>query len=166
MGLGKDLPLWLQLFLQFINFAVLVAALVYFLRKPLKEYLLKRHDTVKEKIEEADRLLREAEEAKKKYEERLSKVGGEIEAFRASLLVEMEKEKTKILDDARGLASRISEQARLAYEQEMKEALAKVLAKVAGRTITAAELKVRETFRKEDHDRMVEEFIQKVRSVN
>ena len=71
MGLGKDLPLWLQLFLQFINFAVLVGALVYFLRKPLKEYLLKRHDTVKEKIEEADRLLGEAEEAKKKYEERL-----------------------------------------------------------------------------------------------
>ena len=95
MGLGKDLPLWLQLFLQFINFAVLVAALVYFLRKPLKEYLLKRHDTVKEKIEEADRLLREAEEAKKKYEERLSKLDGEIEAFRASLLAEMEKEKTE-----------------------------------------------------------------------
>ena len=166
MGLGKDLPLWLQLFLQFINFAILVAALVYFLRKPLKEYLLKRHDAVKEKIEEADRLLREAEEAKKKYEERLSKLEGEIEAFRASALVEMEREKKKILDDARGLASRISEQARLAYEQEMKEALAKVRAEVAGRTIAAAERKVRETFRKKDHDRMVEEFIQKVRSIN
>ncbi len=24
MGLGKDLPLWLQLLLQFINFAILV----------------------------------------------------------------------------------------------------------------------------------------------
>jgi len=166
MGLGKDLPLWLQLFLQFINFAILVAALVYFLRKPLKEYLLKRHDTVKEKIEEADRLLREAEEAKRKYEERLSKLEGEIEAFRALALVEMEREKKKILDDARGLASRISEQARLAYEQEMKEALAKVRAEIARRTITAAERKVRETFRKEDHDRMVEEFIEKVRSIN
>jgi F-type H+-transporting ATPase subunit b len=166
MGLGKDLPLWLQLFLQFINFAILVAALVYFLRKPLKEYLLKRHDTVKEKIEEADRLLREAEEAKKKYEERLMRLEGEIEAFRASALVEMEREKKKILDDARGLASRISEQARLAYEQEMKEALAKVRAEIAQRTITAAERKVREMFRKEDHDRMVEEFIQKVRSIN
>ena len=166
MGLGKDLPLWLQLFLQFINFAVLVAALVYFLRKPLKEYLLRRHDTVKEKIEEADRLLREAEEAKKVYEEKLSKLEGEIEAFRASALEEMEKEKKKILDDARGLASRISEQARLAYEQEMKEALAKVRAEIAGRTIMAAERKVRETFGKEDHDRMVEEFIQKVRSIN
>ncbi len=166
MGLGKDLPLWLQLFFQFINFAVLVAALVYFLRKPLKEYLLRRHDTVKEKIEEADRLLREAEEAKKVYEEKLSMLEGEIAAFRTSALEEMEKEKKKILDDARGLASRISEQARLAYEQEMKEALAKVRAEIAGRTIMAAERKVRETFGEKDHDRMVEEFIQKVRSIN
>jgi F-type H+-transporting ATPase subunit b len=166
MGLGKDLPLWLQLFLQFINFAILVAALVYFLKKPLKEYLLKRHDSVKEKIEEADRLLREAEEAKKVYEERLSKLESEIEAFRAAAFEEMEKERKKILDDARGLASRISEQARLAYEQEMKEALVKVRAEIAGQTIAAAERKVREVFRKEDHDRMVEEFIQKVRSVN
>jgi F-type H+-transporting ATPase subunit b len=166
MGLGKDLPLWLQLFLQFINFAILVAALVYFLRKPLKEYLLKRHDAVKGKIEEADRLLREAEETKKMYEERLSGLEGEIEVFRASALVEMERERKKVLDDARGLASRIQEQAHLAYEQEMKEALAKVRAEVAGRTIAAAERKVRETFRKKDHDRMVEEFIQKVRSIN
>ncbi len=166
MGLGKDLPLWLQLFFQFINFAILVAALVYFLKKPLKEYLLRRHETVKEKIEEADRLLREAEEAKKVYEEKLSGLEGEIVAFRASALEEMEKEKKKILDDARGLASRISEQARLAYEQEMKEALAKVRAEIAGRTITAAEQKVREMFGKKDHDLMVEEFIQKVRSIN
>ncbi len=165
MGLGKDLPLWLQLLFQFINFAILVGVLVYFLKKPLKEYLLKRHDTVKEKIEEADRLLKEAEGAKKAYEEKLSGLEGEIEAFRASALAAMEGEKKKILDDARGLASRISEQARLAYEQEMKEAMAKVRAEIAGRTIAAAELKVRETFRKEDHDRMVGEFIQKVRSI-
>ncbi len=100
------------------------------------------------------------------YEEKLSTLEAEIEAFRASAFEEMEKERKKILDDARGLASRISEQARLAYEQEMKEAMAKVRAEIAGRTIRAAERKVRETFGKEDHDRMVEEFIQKVRSIN
>ena len=42
MGLGKDLPLWLQLFLQFINFAILAGALVYFLRKPLKRVLAEK----------------------------------------------------------------------------------------------------------------------------
>jgi F-type H+-transporting ATPase subunit b len=166
MGLGKDLPLWLQLLLQFVNFAILAGVLVYFLRKPLKTYLLHRRQTIKEKIEEADRRLREAEEAKNMYEERLSKLEVEVEAFRAKAFEEMEEERKKILDDARGLASRISEQARLAYEQEMKEAMAKVRAEITGRTIMAAERKMREMFRKEDHDRMVEEFIQKVRSIN
>ena len=81
-------------------------------------------------------------------------------------MAEMEKERTKILDEAQVLASRIREQARLAYEQEMKEAMAKVRAEVSDRTIKAAEATVRDMFRKEDHDRMVEEFIQNVRSVN
>ncbi len=166
MGLGKDLPLWLQLLLQFINFAILVGALVYVLKKPLKGYLVKRRQTLKEKIEEADRRVREAEEAKKRYEERLAHLEAEIEAFRANALEEMEGEKKKILDEARGLASRISEQARLAYEQEMKEAMTKVRAEIAGRTIKAAELKMREMLGRQEHDRMVEEFIQKVRSVN
>jgi F-type H+-transporting ATPase subunit b len=166
MGLGKDLPLWLQLFLQFVNFAILAFALIYFLRKPLKTYLLNRRRTIKEKLEEADRRLREAEEAKKMYEERLSQLDAEIEAFRVRALSEMEEEAKKVLDDARGLASRIGEQARLAYEQEIKEALAKVRSEIAGRTIGAAERKMRETFGRQEHDRMVEEFIRKVGSVN
>ncbi len=166
MGLGKDLPLWLQLLFQFVNFAILAFALVYFLRKPLKTYLLNRRRTIKEKLEEADRRIGEAEEAKKLYEERLSKLEAEIEAFRVKVLSEMEEERKKVLDDARALASRIGEQARLAYEQEMKEALAKVRSEIAGRTILSAERKMRETFGRQEHDRMVEEFIQKVGSVD
>ena len=166
MGLGKDLPLWLQLLLQFVNFAILAGALVYFLRKPLNTHLLSRRRTIKEKLEEAARRLGEAEEAKKLYEERLSKLEAEIEAFRVEVLSGMEEEKKKVLDDARALASRIGEQARLAYEQEIKEALAKVRFEIAGRTIGSAERKMRETFGRQEHDRMVEEFIQKVRSVD
>jgi F0F1-type ATP synthase membrane subunit b/b' len=81
-------------------------------------------------------------------------------------MAEMEKERSKILDEAQGLASRIREQARLAYEQELKEAMAKVRSEVSERTIKAAEATVREIFKKEDHDRMVEEFIRNVRSIN
>jgi F-type H+-transporting ATPase subunit b len=166
MGLGKDLPLWLQLLLQSINFAILAFALVYFLRKPLKTYLLSRRRTIKEKLEEAERRLGEAEEAKKLYEERLSSLEAEIGAFRARVLSEIEEERNKVLADARALASRIGEQARLAYEQEIKEALAKVRSEIAGRTIQSAERKMRETFGRQEHDRMVEEFIQKARSVD
>jgi F-type H+-transporting ATPase subunit b len=164
--LGENLPLWLKLLFQFINFAVLLGVLIKFAGKPLKDYFKKRHDLVKEKIDEAERREKEALEAKLRYEKKLSGLEGEIEKFRASIMESMEKEKKKVLDEARDLAGRIRAQARLAYEQEMKEALEKVRADVAERTIQEATGRVRDMFKKEDHDLMVEEFIQKVRSTN
>ena len=107
--------------LQFVNFGILLGAIVYFVRKPVMGYLATRHRTVKERLEEADRLLKEAEGTKRSYEERLSGLAAEIEAYRASVKAQAEKEKKKVLDDARTLAPRISEQAQFAYEQEMKE---------------------------------------------
>jgi len=150
---------------QLVNFAILAGALIYFVKKPFKAYLLKRRETVKERIEEAERLLKEAQEVKSLYAEKLSKLPEEIEAFRALALKEAETERTKILAEAQELASRIREQARLAYEQEMKETLSRVRAEVVAHTIETAEEVVRERFTKEDHDRMVEDFITNVGSV-
>ncbi len=164
LGAGLSHPV--ALLIQFINFAILVGIIVKFGRKPFKDYLKKRHETVKNRIEEGERALREAEEIKAVYVEKLSMLEAEIEAFRAKAVKEAETEKKRILDEAHGLASRIREQARLAYEQEMKEAMAKVRAEVAERTIKAAEETVRKTFKKEDHDSMVEDFIRNVRSIN
>lgn len=164
--LGEHLPIWLKLLIQFINFGILLFVILKFAGKPLKAYLKKRHDTVREKIDEAERRAQEALEAKLRYEEKLSGLDAEIERFKASVVEAMEKEKKKVVDEAQELAGRIREQARLAYEQEMKEALEKVRAEIAGQTIQAATAQVRSMFKKEDHDRMVEEFIQKVRSSN
>jgi F-type H+-transporting ATPase subunit b len=164
LGAGLSHPV--ALLIQFINFAILVGIIVKFGKKPFKDYLKKRHETVKTAIEDGERALKEAEEVKAAYVEKLSKLEEEVEAFRAKAVKEAEAEKKKILDEAHGLASRIREQARLAYEQEMKEAMAKVRAEVAERTIKAAEETVRKTFKKEDHDSMVEDFIRDVRSIN
>src|SRR5512135_2595746 len=120
--LGEGLPEWLKLLLQFVNFAILVIVILKFAKKPFKDFLQKRRDTVKEKIDEAERVLREATAAKARYEEKLAGLAAEIEAFRASIIEAMEKGKKKVLDEAEVLATRIREQARLAYEQEMREA--------------------------------------------
>ncbi len=156
----------LSLLFKFVNFAVLVGILVKFGGKHLKNFLRQRHDAVKEKIERAERLLKEAGETKQLYEEKLSRLDAEIQSFRKGVIEEMEKERKKILEEAQAMAARIREQAQLAYGQEMKEALAQVRAEIAERTIKAAEQKVRQAFGKEDHERMVEEFITKVRSFN
>ena len=67
---------------QFVNFAVLAGALVWVLKKPIKGFLIKRRESVKERIDEAGRLLKEAEELESRLREAGFRSGSEIEAFR------------------------------------------------------------------------------------
>ncbi|MEO0249604.1 MAG: ATP synthase F0 subunit B, partial [candidate division WOR-3 bacterium] len=121
---------------------------------------------VKEKLNESERLLAEARNLKSTYERKLSELDQEVEAFRKAALEEAEKEKARILAEAHLLADRIREQAQLAYEQEMRDAMASVRAEIARRTLLAAEKSIRELFGEADHNKMVDEFIEKLRGRN
>jgi F-type H+-transporting ATPase subunit b len=164
--LGEHLPTWLRLVIQFINFGILVFVIVKFGSKPFKDFLKKRHDSVKDKIDEAEKTLKEAASAKAAYDSKLAGLETEIESFRKAAIAAAEEEKVRIIEEAERLAKHIREQAQLAYDQEMRAAMEKIRAYVAQRTIETATRKVQETFGPEDHNRMLEEFIQKVRSTN
>jgi F-type H+-transporting ATPase subunit b len=154
----------LSIAFKFINFGILVALLVKYAGQPFMGLLRKRHDTVGDTVNEAERLLREAEEAKAMYEERLGRLDAEIETFRKTALAEAEREKKRLLDEAGAMAARIREQARLAYEQEMRDALSNVRGQIARMTTEAAEKTVKDLFKKEDNDRMVDELIEQLGS--
>jgi F-type H+-transporting ATPase subunit b len=156
---------WTWIF-KLVNFGVLVALLAKFAVKPLKSFLVTRHDTVKARVEEAERARREADALKKEYEEKLAKLDDEIAEFKQSILEKTEREKNRILKDAERQALRIKEQAVLTYEQESRDALNKIKAEIAKVTIERAETLVKERVTREDHDRMVDDFIEKLRSLN
>jgi F-type H+-transporting ATPase subunit b len=156
---------WSWLF-KIANFAVLVAILVKFARKPLKDYLVNRHMAVKTRLDEADRLFNEADGLRHQYEDKLSKLDGEIEEFRKALVEEAQRERGKILEEAQVFAAKIKDQARLTYEQDIREATARIKEEIARLTMERAELLLKEKVGKQDHDRMVEEFIEQLRSVN
>jgi len=50
-----------SLIFKFFNFFVLVGLLIYFVGKPLKGFLRKRHQTVKAQLEETQKTLSEAQ---------------------------------------------------------------------------------------------------------
>ena len=50
-----------SIILKFFNFFVLVGLLIYFVGKPLKAYLAKRHNTVKTQLEETEKVLKDAQ---------------------------------------------------------------------------------------------------------
>ena len=152
--------------LKLINFAVMLGILLKFAAKPLKDFLQNRRNSVKEKVDEADRLLKEAESLKSTYQAKLANLDQEMEAFRRTAIAEAEREKSKIVAEALALAERIRQQAQLAYDQEMKDAMSAVQAQIARRTFQAAEAAVKQIFKEEDHNKMVDEFIEKLRGQN
>jgi F-type H+-transporting ATPase subunit b len=156
----------LEVVSPYINFAILVWLLLKYGGAAIKQFVKGRHDEVKDKVDTAERLISESEQLKRSYEQKIAGLDAEIEAFRKAAVAEIEKEKKRILGEAQNLAGRIEEQARLAYEQEMKEALAKVRAEITRQTLELAEQRVKEEFKREDHDKLLEEFIEKLRSLN
>lgn len=162
---GGSESIWSWVF-KSVNFIILVGIIVKFAGKPLKEYLENRHRTIKNKLEEAERMYSEAEALKADYEKKIAKLDEEVEAFKVKIVAEAEKEKKKILDEAAYMASKIKEQARLSYEQEAKEVIDKIKEEIAKQTIEKAEKIVKEKLTKDDHNRMVGEFIENLRSMN
>jgi F-type H+-transporting ATPase subunit b len=160
---GESLLSWV---FKFVNFAVLVGILIKFAGKPLKDYLQNRRNTIKTKIEEANRTVQEAEALKAQYERKLSQLDDEMEAFKKAVIEEAEKEKQKIVDEATEFASRIREQARIAYEQELKDAMSTIKEEIARLTMERAERLIAQKLTKEDHNKMVGDFIEKLRSLN
>ena len=155
-----------SLVLKFFNFFVLVGLLVYFVGKPLKAYLSKRHDTVKTRLEETEKVLKDAQAIRAQYQERLDKLDGEIEVFKKQTMQEAEAEKKKIIEEAHAFAERIREQARLTAEQENKDMARRIKEEISRLTMEKAEQLITEKITQSDHDRLVEEFIVKLRSMN
>ncbi len=151
---------------KFVNFAVLVGIIIKFGGKPLKDYFVNKHKTVKDRIEEADRTLKEAMELKAKYEDMIENLDIEIESFKKAVLAEAENEKKKIMEESIRLVSKLKEQAAITHEQEAKEVTGKIKEEIARFTMEKAEMLVREKFTKEDHNRMVQDFIEKIGSLN
>ncbi len=162
---GGSESLWSWVF-KFVNFGVLVGVLVKFAGKPLKDYFVNRHQMVKNKVDEADKILKEAETLKAEYKEKLARLDEEIDAFKKTIVEEAEKEKKKILDEAQSFAAKIREQARLTYEQEIREVKDKIKEDIAKLTIEKAETLIKERLTKDDHNKMVNDFIEKLRSMN
>ena len=151
---------------KLFNFAVMLGILLKYAAKPFKDFLQNRANAVREKVDEAGRLLKEAESLKSTYEAKVADLDQEMETFRRTAIAEAEQEKSKIVAEALALAERIRQQAQLAYDQEMKDAMSAVQAQIARRTLQTAEAAVKQIFKEEDHNKMVDEFIEKLRGQN
>lgn len=139
-----NLPLnidWQQILLHLFNFAILSLGLYLLLYKPVKNFMDKRAETIAKQAEDAKSKLGEAEALKLEYEKRLESADKEAADIKAKALeqaqsaadaklTDAEKQKEKIITDAKAAAQRQKEKVLEESKQEIIELAAQMAEKV------------------------------------
>ncbi|PLY04652.1 MAG: ATPase [Desulfuromonas sp.] len=145
-----------------LNFAIVVAILVYFLRKPLKNGLVGRREEIAKALAEAKKAKEEAEAKFAEYDRKLQQATNEIAEIEAAIRKEGELEKEKIIASAKAMAVQIEADAGKAAELEVAKAKAQLQREAVQLAVSVAEELLKKNFTKEDDSRLIDEYMQKV----
>jgi F-type H+-transporting ATPase subunit b len=147
---------------ELINFALLVAILVYFGRKPMRDMFATRRETIAKDIETASALLDQAEARNAEWQRKLADLDSELEDLRATARRRAEEERERILAEASEAAERIQRDAVASVEQELRRAQEALREEAASLATELAAGMLREHVSDGDRERLVDEFISRV----
>jgi len=146
-----------------LNFAVLIGIIVWALKKAdVKGSLAARQAEIEKSLKDAE-AARDAAEAKlREYSTKLDQASKEIDELHAAIVREGEQEKSRIIAEANTAAAKIVAQAALSAEQETVKARNELRAEAARLAVEIATGKLTGAIQKNDHDRFVGEYLDKV----
>ncbi len=156
---------WWEIFKQAVNFGILVAILVYFLKKPLSSYLKERSELLRKSIDDAAKARAEAAEKLSAIQARMVRLSAEIEEMNRRMESEAGDEAKRLRDTAQAEIARVREQSRFAAEQEVKKAREELRREAADLSAAAAEELVKKSVTPDDQERIVRENIDKIKEV-
>lgn len=105
-----------------VNLVVLVGAIIYFARGPVRNMLAERKKQVTADLEEAKRLREEAREMLSKYEAKLSGLDAECNKIVAEYEEMGKSERDRIIKDAKRQAEKIKADAELTIKNDIRNA--------------------------------------------
>lgn len=153
---------WWEQFFKFFNFVVLVVALYFILRKPLRKFLEDRARQIDETIKAAASAKEEAEHKLAEVDRLISGLQKEMEEIRQRAVAEGEAEKAKIIEAARREAERILEEARREIDSRVKAGRQELKSYAAELAVERARELLKERLTSEDDRRLVNRFLDEI----
>ena len=145
-----------------INLVILYVFLKKLLFKPVKNMIDSRQKEIDDMYSEAEVAKDSANEMKAEYEEKLSSADAESEEILRRAVRRAELREEEILKEADKKAARIMERAEEQIELEKKRAVNDVKDEVSSIALGIAEAVIERDIDKNDHDTLIDEFIDKL----
>jgi len=151
-----------DLVMRIINFLILVGALVYFTRKPVRSFIENSVESVRKLLKDAESTKAEAEAKMKEAEERLAGLSHEVEQIMAHARSESQAEKARIVQETEAAVAKLREGASRAIQQELKKSQQILRNEAAQLAVELAREILRENINETDHKRFVAEYLEKL----
>jgi len=153
---------WVELFWPFVNFGLLVAVIVFFTRKPFKEFFKNRTANIENSIKEATEAKALAEKTLKEVRERLKNTEQETGLIIEAAKKTGEKEKEALIAEGEHIKQKIVEQAKAGIEFELEKAKQSLKSEAALVALEAAEKEISSRLGSGEHEKLIDEYIKKI----
>ena len=147
---------------RIVNFAIILGVLIYFLKKPVQTMLRKRIEDIETALAEAKRAREEALKRLAEVEARLKDKDAEVQSLVKLAEENGRKEREQIIADSAKAGESILASAKENIDAELLKAKDALRREAALLAVEMAEKIVKENIKKEDQNRIVEEYIAKV----
>ena len=154
-----------EFYWQVFSFVLLFVLLSRFLKKPARAFLHKRQAEIRNTLEQAVKKKEESQAYFAEWERKLNSLRQEIAELHQSISQEGEAEQKRIIDRAQEEGKRIRKQAEIVADQEVKKARLALKKEMVDLSVELAERLLREAIQPQDQERLVKEYIGKVREL-
>lgn len=155
-ALGINIP---GLVAQIINFSLLLALLTVLMYKPVLKKLDERASRIRESLEKAEEIKREAEQTEQQFQARIEEARQEGQA----MMAQATKTGERLVEEARQKAHQEGEallaRARSEIEMERDRAISQLRQGFAELTVLAASKVIGQSLDKEAHSRLIEQVL-------
>ena len=143
---------------RLFNFAVLVGALVYFLRAPIAAYLSSRSSQIRQELVTASEMRSAAAAQLAEIEKKMSALPAELDQLRRQGAEDVKAEQARISQAAVQERDRLLEQTRREIDTRLRVAKRELTEHAAQLAVQVAEQRIKRTITPDDQIRLVQRY--------
>lgn len=143
---------------RLFNFAVLVGALVYFLRAPIAAYLASRDTQIRQDLVIASEMRAAATAQLAEIQTKMSALPGELDALRRQGAEDVKAEQARIAEAAVQERNRLLDHTRREIEMRLRVAKRELTEHAAQLAVQVAEQRIKRSITSDDQIRLVDRY--------
>ncbi len=147
---------------RLVNFGIIATVVVYFARKPIRDFFAGRSAEIAKAMQDSKEARERAVAALADMEHKIKELEAETGRLVADAQARGEKDRQALIEEGRKVAQDVQAQVKQGIDMELHKAKAALAAEASLLSLDLAEGRIKEKISRQDHERIVKEYITKV----